>query len=101
MRTAFMVVHRPSLMEFGEDRFLAVMLHAGVEIETDAHGILEWGEAYWAFRSYGLDACIMLGNIPDHIRSTAIYDELKITLGDDFKPLIVMVISPKKEEVEE
>ena len=101
MRTAFIVVHRPSLAEFGEQKFLAVMLHAGVEIRVDAHGRLEWSETYWAFRSYGLDACIMLGDIPDHVKMTAVHDELKALLDDDLKPIIVMIVPPeKKEEVD-
>lgn len=98
MRTAFIVVHRPSLAEFGEQKFLAVMHHAGVEIRTDAHDRLEWSETYWAFRSYGLDAAVLEGDVPDHVKTKDICDELKILLGDSFKPIIVMTISSEKKE---
>ena len=98
MKTAFIVVHRPSLAEFGEDRFLAVMRHAGVEIRTDEESRLEWNETYWAFWSYGLDACVLLGDIPDHVKTKDIHDELKVLLGESFKPIIIMSIPPMKEE---
>ena len=97
MRTAFIVVHRPSLAEFGEDRFLAVMRHAGVEIRTDEESRLNCNATYWAFRSYGLDACVLLGDIPDHVETKDIHDELKVLLGESFKPIIVMTIPSKRE----
>ena len=98
MKTAFIVVHRPSLAEFGEDRFLAVMHHVGVEIRTDTHDRLEWSETYWAFRSYELDACVLLGDIPDHVETEDIRDELKVLLGESFKPIIVMIIPQERKE---
>ena len=98
MKTAFIVVHRPSLAEFGEDRFLAVMLRAGVEIRADEESRLAWNETYWAFRSYALDACVLLGDIQDHVETKDISDELKVLLGESFKPIIVMIIPQERKE---
>lgn len=90
VKTVFMVVHRPSLVEFGEDKFFAVMLHAGVKIRGEAKDRLEWSNTYWAFRSYGLDACVMVGDIPDDVNTADVHMELKALLGDNLEPIIVM-----------
>ena len=97
MRRALMFLDGKSYMEFGEEKFYAVLENVEITPMKDSHSIRKWSDAYWAFRSYGMDVRMMEGTVPDDSDLVAMVTDLKAYLGEDLKPIIFMYINREDE----
>ena len=93
-----LVIHRPGLEEIGQDSFVRQMAFVGVDILDDAEGIAERDDVCMAFRSYGMDACVMEGRVHDDVDPRVLKDRMQLMFGFGMKPIIFMYICDREEE---
>ena len=97
MTKVLICVDGKSYREMGEETFDTVMTGVDVTLKKDGRSLLKYSELHDSFRSYGMDAYVIEGTIPDDMDVDTLRLNLRLMLGEGMRPIIFMYIDKEDE----
>ena len=87
-----------SYLEKGEEAFDEAMDWVGITLKKDPRTVQKCSDINAGFWSYGMDALVMEGTIPDDMDMAKLDEDLRDYLGEAMRPIIFMYVDMEDEE---